>query len=41
MDCNAIFPGPVKRFQQSCPALANSPVESRWNIVCICTDRSL
>lgn len=26
--CRAIFPGPVKRFQQICPALAKIPVES-------------
>ena len=37
MDCSAIFPGPVKRFQQIWPALAKMPVESFWNIVCICT----
>lgn len=35
IDCSATFPGPVKRFQQICPALAKSPVESRWNMVCI------
>jgi hypothetical protein len=41
IDCSATFPGPVKRFQKICPALANRPVESFWNIVCICTVRSL
>ncbi len=28
MVCRAIFPGPVNRFQQTCPALAKIPVES-------------
>ena len=31
----------MKRFQQIWPALAKKPVESFWNIVCICTVRSL
>ena len=35
MDCRAILPGPVKRFQTMFPALAKNPVESFWNMVCI------
>jgi len=31
IDWIATRPGPVKRFQTICPALANRPVLSRWN----------
>ena len=41
IDWIAMRPGPLKRFQTSCPALANNPVESLWNCVSICTVRSL
>src|SRR5581483_2336558 len=41
MDCKAIFPGPVKRFQKIWPAPPKMPVVRRWKMVCISTVRSL